>query len=147
MRNLFLATSFSGQVDYETGRVNPGFRKSIEEIIQALRTVGGFSVFCAVEHEGWVISDVPPEIGVKKDLEEIDKSDVFLAVLHDAISAGVQYETGYADGRDKSVFVATPYTTSLTYFNQGAANLGRITHVSYGSPESLATQLRDLVET
>jgi hypothetical protein len=33
MKKLFLATSFSGQIDYETGQVKPEFRKDIEEII------------------------------------------------------------------------------------------------------------------
>jgi len=144
MKNLFLATSFSGQVDYETGQVKPEFRKSIEKILEALRNVGGFAVFCAVEHEGWIISDAPPEEGVKKDLQEIDKSDVFLALVHDAVSGGVQYEIGYADGTGKSVFIATPEDTNLIYFNQGAANLGRVTHLEYASPELLATQVREL---
>lgn len=144
MKKLFLATSFSGQVDYETGQVKPEFRKNTEIIIDALRKVGGFTVFCAIEHEGWIISNDPPEIGVKKDLEEIDDSDAVLAILQDNISAGVQYEIGYADGAGKSVFVATQEGTDLSYFNQGAANLGRITHLSYESPELLAAQVREL---
>lgn len=145
MKRLFVATSFSGHVDYETGQVNPEFRKSIEETLDALRSVGGFAVFCAVEYEGWVISDVPPEVGVEKDLEEIEKCDVFLALLHGAVSAGVQYETGYADAKEKQVIVATPSDTNLSYFNQGAVNLGRSKHVRYDSPELLAAQVKKLL--
>jgi nucleoside 2-deoxyribosyltransferase len=143
MKKLFLATSFSGQIDYETGQVKPEFRKDIEEIIEALRKVGGFAVFCAVEHEGWIISNDPPEVGVEKDLAEIDDSDVVLGILHDAVSGGVQYEIGYADGRGKSVFVATREGVDLAYFNQGIANLGRVTHLSYESPELLAAQIKE----
>jgi nucleoside 2-deoxyribosyltransferase len=146
MNKLFVATSFSGHVDYETGQVEPEFRKETEEVLESLRSVGGFVVFCAVEHEGWVISNVPPEIGVEKDLREIDESDTFLAILQESISGGVQYELGYSDASGKKVFVATKPGIDLAYFNQGAANLRRFTHLTYANPDLLATQLRNLTE-
>jgi len=65
MSRLFLATSFSGHVDYETGVISPDYRHNIESILASLRETGGFTVFCAVEDEGWTISaDTPPEVGV-----------------------------------------------------------------------------------
>ena len=142
MKKLFVATSFSGQVDYVTGHVKSEFRKSIEAILESLRVIGGFTVFCAIEHEGWVISNDPPEVGVAKDLEEIDASDGVLAILHDAPSAGVQYEMGYANGQNKQVFAATPAEEKLAYFNQGLVNLGNIIHISYENHELLAEQLK-----
>ena len=67
MNRLFLATSFSGHVNYETGEVNPDYREKVEAVIDTLRTVGGFTVFCAVEHENWIIaSDVPDTLIGKK---------------------------------------------------------------------------------
>ncbi len=54
--HLFLATSFSGQVDLKTGQVLPVFRQLIENILTALRAEG-LAVFCAVEHEDWIIAD------------------------------------------------------------------------------------------
>lgn len=143
MSQVFLATSFSGHVNYETGEVKPDYREKIEAIINALRTVGGFTVFCAVEHENrLIISDSPPEVGVKKDLAEIDNSDLVLAVLTaGVISEGLQYEVGYADGKVKKVILATEAGSKLAYFNQGAANLGRVAHIEYDSPESLAKQV------
>ncbi|HSH18705.1 MAG TPA: nucleoside 2-deoxyribosyltransferase [Candidatus Saccharimonadales bacterium] len=144
MNRLFLGTSFSGHVNYETGEVNPDYRKKIEDVIDALRTVGNFMVFCAVEHEQWVIAnDISPEVGVEKDLAEIDESDAMLALLPTGlISAGLQYEIGYADARGRRVLLATETGTELAYFNQGAVNLGRATHIEYDSPESLATQVQ-----
>ena len=137
MNRLFLATSFSGHVNYETGEVNPDYREKVEAVIDTLRTVGGFTVFFA--------SDVPPEVGVEKDLAEIDESDVVLALLPTGlISAGLQYEVGYADAKGKQVVIATESGSELAYFNQGAANLGRVTHVEYASPETLVANIQQL---
>lgn len=111
-----------------------------------MRAIGGFTIFCAIEHEGWLVSNEAPEVGVAKDLCEIYQSDALLAILHDAPSAGVQYEMGYAHGKGKQVFAATVNDEKLAYFNQGLANLANITHVSYESPELLAEQVKHLSE-
>lgn len=71
MKKLFLGTSFSGHVDYKTGQVDGDFRAKIEEILKEIRKSGDLEVFCAVEYEGWVISEISPGEGAKKDLEEI----------------------------------------------------------------------------
>lgn len=138
MKKIFVGTSFSGIVDYETGMVLPESGAGIEAVLRALRNVGDVVVFCAIEHEGWLISNSPPEIGVQNDLSEIDQSDVFLALLSGTPSEGLQYEMGHAAGEGKTVIVATPADINLGYFNQGLANLGRIQHVLYSSPEVLA---------
>lgn len=148
MNKVFLGTSFSGHVDYKTGQVNMDYRKHVEEILEALRTIGSFVVFCAVEHEGWVIAThTPPEVGVKKDLNEIDNSDILLALLPtDLISAGLQYEIGYADAKGKQILLATETGSELAYFNQGAVNLGHASHFEYESPDSLAQHVFSLVK-
>jgi nucleoside 2-deoxyribosyltransferase len=144
MNRLFLATSFSGHVNYETGEVNPEYRNKVEAVIDALRDIGGFTVFCAVEHENWIIpKDVPPEVGVEKDLIEIDRSDVVFALLPTGlISAGLQYEIGYADAKGKNVILATELGSELAYFNQGVVNLRRVTHIEYENPESIVANMR-----
>ena len=147
MYRIFLATSFSGQVNNETGGVTPNYRQKVEAVINALRTISNFTIFCAVEHENWVIaSDKPPETGVGKDLAEIDESDIVLALLPTGIlSAGLQYEVGYADAMGKQVFLATEPGSKLNYFNQGATNLGRVTHIEYASPEDLVAAIRPYI--
>jgi nucleoside 2-deoxyribosyltransferase len=147
MNRLFLATSFSGHVNYETGEVNSDYREKVEAVIHTLRTVGGFTVFCAVEHENWVIaSDVPPEVGVENDLAEIDESDVVLALVPTGlISAGQQYEVGYSDAKGKQVILATESGTELAYFNQGVANLGRVAHIEYDTPEDLVANVQQVL--
>jgi nucleoside 2-deoxyribosyltransferase len=144
MNRLFLGTSFSGHVNSETGEVNTNYRKKVEDVIEALRTIGNYTVFCAVEHEKWVIAkDIPPEVGVEKDLDEINKSDAMLALLPTGlISGGLQYEIGYADAKGKRVLMATEAGSELAYFNQGAVNLGHAIHIEYDSPESLAAHVQ-----
>lgn len=145
MKKLFLGTSFSGHVDYDTGQVEPEFRKKIEAILKELRANGEFEVFCAVEYEGWVIADESPAQATKKDLEELDRCDVFLAILpEDMISAGLQSEIGYAIHAKKKVIVGT-----LTgqepgyYFNQGLIELGLVANFSYDNPGSLVEYLKE----
>jgi hypothetical protein len=144
MNRLFLGTSFSGHVNYETGEVNPDYRKKVEDVLAALRTIGHYTVFCAVEHENWVIDkDIPPEVGVQKDLAEIDESDVVLALLPTGlISGGLQWEMADAARSGKPVLMATEAGSELAYFNQGVVNLGLAAHIEYDSPESLVAQVQ-----
>ncbi len=145
MKNVFLGTSFSGHVNYETGEVNPDFRAKVELMLVALRSKD-FDVFCAVEHEGWVISDIPPEVGVREDLARIDESDAMLAYLPpDILSEGLQFELGYALNSGKPTILATELGTKIGYFNQGVVNLGLVKHIVFDSPESLATQIVDVI--
>ena len=136
MNKLFLATTFSGQVNYETGQVNPVFRESIEAVLKSLRTLGGFSVFCAVEHEGWKVGDEPPHIGVAKDKAEIDAADGLLALLQPVPSEGVQWEIGYATGK-KPVMLAHAPDVTPGYFNQGLITLGEVSLAIYNDPNEL----------
>lgn len=79
MKKVFLSTSFSGKTDVD-GRVDAEFRTFVEQILRALRKAN-LEIFCAVEDEGWLIADgVPPEVGVKKDLERLEVADVLLAL-------------------------------------------------------------------
>lgn len=145
MKRLFLATSFSGKVDAKTGEVEPEFRKQIEEVLKALRAKG-LEVFCAIEDEGWVIPNVPPEVGVSKDLKELESSDVLVALVDNTPSAGVQFEIGFSVGRGKKVFIITAPSEELAYFNQGVTKGGLVTHVSYQNSSDLADQLNARIE-
>ncbi len=104
---IFLATSFSGKVDYETKEVLPEFKTFVEQVLACLRKQSGIEVFCAVEQEGWIITDTPPAITVQDDLEQVDKADVLLALVDEEPSAGVQFEIGYATAKGKRVILLT----------------------------------------
>ena len=81
----------------------PAFRTLIETILKGLRD-GSLKVFAAVEYEDWTVKDsVPPEIGLQRDIVEIDEADVLVTLVHDKPSAGVQFEIGYAVAKGKQV--------------------------------------------
>ncbi len=143
-RKLFVSTSFSAKVD-DAGYVLPTFRAEIESILSELRKTDEFDVYCAVEAEGWKISDVAPEVGVEQDLKEVDKSDAVLVILGDKPSWGVQYELGYAVAKGKPVIAATSNDISLSYFNQGLSNLNQITHIIYGTPRALSMNVTNVL--
>ena len=146
MKSLFVATSYSGKVNYQTGEVLPEFRRPMEEILEALRVVAKLSVFCAAEHEGWKFSNQPPEVGVKKDLEEIEKADALLSLV-DGVSEGSAYERGFATRPDKTVIIAHESETKLDYFSQGLVKLGVVKHVVYETPNGLAVAVSHIVES
>jgi nucleoside 2-deoxyribosyltransferase len=141
MSKIFLATSFSGQVGKITAQVLPEVRQFITQILEGLRS-NELEVFAAIEHEGWMIAaDVSPEIGVQKDLSEVDASDTLIALVHDKPSAGVQFELGYAIAKGKKVILACAADEHLAYFNEGVASAGLVTVVSYDDVASLVNQL------
>lgn len=141
MKKVFLSTSFSGQVDADSGAVAPELRRFIEDLLQALRKEE-LEVFAAIEHEGWMLSaNVPPEVGVQKDIAELDAADVLVALVDDKPSAGVQFELGYAVAKEKQAVLAHSANATLAYFNQGVVSAGLVTLISYDNPAALAAQL------
>ncbi|MEK7153608.1 MAG: nucleoside 2-deoxyribosyltransferase [Patescibacteria group bacterium] len=141
MKKVFLSTSFSGKVDYATGRVLPEFRKEIELILAALRQDEDLEVFCAVEDERWNITNTAPEVGVKYDLARLDSADLLLALVEETISAGVQFELGYAVAKGKQVVLASAIGAPVAYFNQGVVSNGMMTLITYEDLAGLIKQL------
>lgn len=134
MSKIFLATSFSGKTD-EQGRILRQYRLFVEDILTSLRTK--FEVFCAAEYEGWQYYHATAEAGVEKDLEEIDKADMLVALIHPNVSAGLNVEIGYAVAKGKKVFLVTEPDVGLNYFNRGLVNLGKAAHFQYQNSEVL----------
>lgn len=113
------------QSELQTGVVLPEHRMMVEDCLLRLRAAG-HEVFCAVEDEDWhIASDVSPEVGVKVDIEEIDKADVLIALLDGQPSVGVQWEIGYANAKTP-VFVMPEPRAELAYWNKGLLALGYI---------------------
>lgn len=137
---IFLSTSFSSQVDPASGAVLPEYRTFVTNVLEGLRREEG-EVYCAIEIEGWKVSDQPPEVSIKSDLEHIDVSDVLIALIHDRPSAGVQFELGYAVAKAKRVIIARSSNDGLSYFNQGIVGAGLVTHLSYDNAATLLSQL------
>ncbi|MGB4759196.1 MAG: nucleoside 2-deoxyribosyltransferase [Candidatus Saccharimonadales bacterium] len=137
---VFLSTSFTNRVDQHTGQILDEYKTFVGRVLETLRASEG-EVFCAVEAEDWKMNSTPPELTVQQDLQEIDAADVLLALVDDQISAGVQFELGYAVGKGKKVIIAKPSEHPLAYFNQGAVSSGLIMYVSYDNAAGLLQQL------
>lgn len=140
MKKVFLSTSITDKID-EHGNVLPEYRLFIESILDGLRK-SDLEVSAAIENDGWRQDfDVPPEISIKKVIEDIETADVLIALVNDRPSAGVQFELGYAIAKDKRAILAHPTDQKLAYFNQGAIGNGMITLVSYEDTKTLVSQL------
>ena len=99
---IFLSVPFSSRVD-ESGQVNAEYRHAIEDLLTNLRQQS-HEVFCALEHTNWIMGGVAlPEEELKKDLEEIDRSDKLIILLEERVSSGVQLENGYAFAKGKEL--------------------------------------------
>ena len=127
---LFLSTTFSGEINGDTGEVEPEFRCEIEQILAAIRAAG-HEVFAAIEDEGWKISDLTPAETAGYDIQRIEAADALIAMLHDRPSAGVQWEIGYADALGKKVYVISEEGTDIGYWNRALEKLGRVTRLPY----------------
>jgi nucleoside 2-deoxyribosyltransferase len=140
MKNVFLATSFSHKVNAE-GEVEAAFRAEIEALLQGIRKEAGVKVFCAIEDEKWQLFNTLPEVAVQNDLKVLEAADVLVALLDQKISAGVQFEIGYAVAKGKQVILAIQLGTPIAYYNQGAAGAGWVTLITYADLEALIPQL------
>lgn len=139
-RRVFFATSFSGHVDYETGEVHEDFRERLQELLITLRSAG-FDMYCAVESEGWKIASETPGKGMARNFAEIDKCDVFLALVDKAGSDGRGVEIEHAYNEGKQVILITGSGEELGWVMQELVALGRVQHIHYDQYEDLAKQL------
>lgn len=145
-RDLFFATSFSGHVDYETGEVQADFRERLEDILSALREIGGFTVYCAAEAENWRISQQEPGVSMATNFMHIEARPLFLALVDSAGSDGRGVEVEHAHNKGKKVFLATGPGESLSWVMNENVALGRAQHIAYESPRDLAEALRQRTE-
>ncbi len=141
--HIFLSVSFSSEVD-KKGVVRQAYRSDLETLIEKLEE-SGHEVFCAPRLEGWKITDHDPRHALKKDLTEIDKTDVYIAVLGDRASTGVQLETGYALARDKRIVLASPTDTKLSWTNSALSGFDNVSSVNFEFYDQLAQQILQLI--
>lgn len=143
--SVFFATSFSGHINYETGRVNDDFRGRVEDILNSLRHVGGFSVTCAVESENWRVSSLPPGDSMAGNFANIESHDVFLALVDRVGSDGRGIEVEHAYNAGKQVILATGPGEEPGWVLKDILALGRAEHVPYSDAVNLALRVKELV--
>lgn len=125
---IFVAASYSSEVDYSSGEVFEDYREWLERILLALEKAG-HEVFCALREDGYRINKDDPAAAYCLDLERIKKSDALLALLDNNISAGVQTEIGIAVALGKKVFLAHKEVDALSYFNAAMHRAGVVTEL------------------
>lgn len=123
---IFVAASYSSQVNYETGEVFPEYKEWLEANIELLEGLG-HTVFCALRADDYKINDTDPAEAFSLDEAEIEKADGLIAFVTDTVSAGVQTEIGMAIAKKKRVVIAHLGEHAIGYFNQAIILAGQAT--------------------
>lgn len=113
---VFVACSYSDNVNYDTGEVFPAFKTALEETLRTIEKTGA-TVFNALRYDKYKINDLDPAEAFFLDKKHLDESDVLVVLLDDKISAGAQVEIGYAIAKNKQVILAHQPGHKLAYFN------------------------------
>jgi nucleoside 2-deoxyribosyltransferase len=138
---LFVAASYSSQVNYETGEVFPEYKEWLENTLGTIEALG-HTVFCALREDQYKINDSDPAAAFSLDLEHIEGSDGLMALLTDKPSAGVQTEIGVAVALKKRVWLAHLPEHQLAYFNEAMLRAGVVQEVELPlTTEGLEAQL------
>lgn len=140
MKKVFICTSFSTKLDIH-GNVSAEHKNVIQPILKAIQKAG-YEYFCAVEDEGWKITSKDPTAEFKRDLDKIADSDCMIALLEDAVSAGVQIEIGCMLGEitkdpTKRLILAHPKTAPLAWSNNAISKLPGVSSVQYSQPSDI----------
>jgi nucleoside 2-deoxyribosyltransferase len=121
---IFVAASYSSQVNYDTGEVFPEYKEWLEGNLEQLEKFG-HAVFCALRADEYKINDANPADAFSLDEAEIEDADAMLAFVTDKVSAGVQTEIGMAIAQKKLVVIAHLAEHGLTYFNKAIVLAGQ----------------------
>lgn len=127
---VFVAVSYSSQVDYQSGLVFPDYKAWLELELSAIEALG-HEVFCALRADNYAINSDDPAAAYTLDEHEIKNCDIFLAYVTDKASVGVQTELGYALALGKKVIIAHDPETELAYFNRAIILAGQATEAIY----------------
>lgn len=125
---IFVAASYSSQVNYETGEVFPEYKEWLENILDVIES-SGHTVFCALRADKYKINNEDLAAAFSLDVEHIEQSDALIALLSDKISAGVQTEIGVAVALKKRVWLAHLPEHELSYFNEAMLKAGVVQEI------------------
>jgi nucleoside 2-deoxyribosyltransferase len=127
--NIFVAASYSSQVNYETGEVFSAYKTSLENTLSSIEEFG-YTVFCALRADNYQINNANPAKAFSLDIERIKAADTLLAILDEKVSAGVQTEIGYALALNKTVILAHPQSVELAWFNKAIVLAGQAKEIT-----------------
>ncbi|MDB5163778.1 MAG: hypothetical protein JWS12_396 [Candidatus Saccharibacteria bacterium] len=137
--NIFLSVSYSSEISAD-GSVNAAYRHDLEAVIAVLEEAG-HKVFCAPRTDNWILKNVSPSEGFNQDIDEILKSDVIVALIGEKISAGQQFELGFAFHAKKRLILAHKADVKLPYIDQGLVDQPDVSDVAYENIQTLHTDI------
>lgn len=140
---LFLSVPFSSKVDSK-GIIDKAFKSDIEILIQNLEE-DGHKVYCAPAAEKWKISHDNPVKVLSGDLDKIAKTDVYIAILDNEISAGVQISMGFALANQKRIVMASPTGVKLSWANNAVSGFQNVSSLNFSFYDELAEQILELI--
>ncbi len=115
---IFIATSFSGKVDYGTGQVKTEFKNWLKlNVLDPLKNAE-LNYFCAIEMEGWKVNNSDSASAIINDFNQLRKSNLLLVILDEGISPGLQIEIGIACERKMPIILAHEKDVKLKWSNQ-----------------------------
>jgi hypothetical protein len=115
---IFIATSFSGKVDYGTGQVKTEFKNWLKfNVLDPLKNAE-LNYFCAIEMEGWKVNNSDSTSAIIDDFNNLRESDLLLVILDKDISPGLQIEIGIAYERKMPIILAHEKDVKLKWSNQ-----------------------------
>ncbi len=126
---IFVAASYSTQVNYDTGEVFAEHKAWLEDILVSIESLG-HTVFCALRKDQYRINNANPAAAFNLDIKHIKESDALVALLSDKPSAGVQTEIGVAVALNKKVVLAHLLEHKLSYFNAAMLKAGVVEEVA-----------------
>lgn len=101
---FFLCVPFTSRVN-DAGAVQSEYRTHLEELTNYIKSKG-HQYYLALEYAGWIMGGhTDPEDELRHDFEQIDDSEIVIALLEERVSAGVQLENGYAYAKNKKVYI------------------------------------------
>ncbi len=125
---LFVASSYSSKVNYDTGQVFPEYVDWHETQLRTLEKFG-HQVFSALRHDAYTINDSAPEEAFRLDYDEIEAADGMIAFLDSSISAGIHVEIGIAVALKKRLVLARIEATTLPYFDNALVRAQKATSI------------------
>jgi nucleoside 2-deoxyribosyltransferase len=120
---IFIAASYSSEVDYSSGEVFEDYRNWLENVLTTVEKAG-HEVFCALREDNYKINKGDPAAAYRLDIDNIKNSDALVALVDNYVSGGVQTEIGLAVALGKKVFLAHTPEDALSYFNAAMVHAG-----------------------
>ncbi|MBZ0139952.1 MAG: nucleoside 2-deoxyribosyltransferase [Pseudorhodoplanes sp.] len=138
---VFLAAPLTQLLNSKNGDQSIGsFSSVLAEIIDVFES-RSLTVFNAHRRESWGRSLEAPDVALKKDLDEILRSDVVVAIIGSPPSPGVQLEIGYSLALNKPILLLVKNGEFVPYLNRRMGLAGTALTIVYERDEDIPQML------